>query len=466
MSNQRLISIQRPEMLFSALIFFSSSLKYPRGTYSRRGLLGDQEPKIFDQLIDHTNPQLGTFKQRYIEVLTHYKMGGPVILEIGEETDSLTASGNGTDFLTVLAQDLNAAVVVLEHRFFGESMPAKTTTSDDYKLLTIQQAIDDLKYFQENYGEISGIGKTKWLITGGSYAGMLSALTRKMYPENFHAAISSSGVVLATDDYNDFDLQIAISMGEECASVARKTRMLVDELLDNEGTKDYVLNLFNSQGLTDQNFRFVIGEMFTLAPQYGMREKVCGPLVDAHRAGDDLVVALSKYAKDFFIPKFCDGSIYKTYADDYFKSLENTNENVGGRSWLWITCNELAYWQTSPGRLGLRSPKLTKEAFQEQCKNVFGEGIVPNVNAFNEKYGGLKQTATRVFFTTGSQDPWTWTCVTEESGVVEGSYAHTITGPNVGHCSDYHLPKATDQIDLVRTRKNMRDVIKVWMNEE
>ena len=146
------------------------------------------------------------------------------------------------------------------------------------------------------------------------------------------------------------------------------------------------------------------------------------------------------------------------------KKMASTTENVAPRSWLWMTCNELAYWQTSPGRLGLRSPKLDKESYQEQCRNVFGDGIKPNPEAFNQKYGGLTQTIDRVYYTTGSQDPWTWACVTEDSGVQSGSYAHTITGPNMGHCSDLHAPSPNDPIDLVRTRKHMREVIKGWMN--
>lgn len=34
----------------------------------------------FDQLIDHTNPSLGTFKQRYWHTWEFYKPGGCVVL--------------------------------------------------------------------------------------------------------------------------------------------------------------------------------------------------------------------------------------------------------------------------------------------------------------------------------------------------------------------------------------------------
>lgn len=34
----------------------------------------------FDQLIDHTNPSLGTFKQRFWHTSEFYELGGPIIL--------------------------------------------------------------------------------------------------------------------------------------------------------------------------------------------------------------------------------------------------------------------------------------------------------------------------------------------------------------------------------------------------
>ena len=41
----------------------------------------------FDQLIDHTNPSLGTFKQRYWHTYEYYEPGGPVIVVNGGETN-------------------------------------------------------------------------------------------------------------------------------------------------------------------------------------------------------------------------------------------------------------------------------------------------------------------------------------------------------------------------------------------
>ena len=55
------------------------------------------------------------------------------------------------------------------------------------------------------------ISNNPWVIVGGSYAGALSAWFRSKYPHLTIGSISSSGVVLAIEDFKMFDEQIYIS---------------------------------------------------------------------------------------------------------------------------------------------------------------------------------------------------------------------------------------------------------------
>jgi hypothetical protein len=100
---------------------------------------------------------------------------------------------------------------------------------------------------------------------------------------------------------------------------------------------------------------------------------------------------------------------------------------------------------------------------------VFGNDTYPRTSTevFNQINGGIKDPrASHVFYSTSSQDPWTWCCVTEESGVPEGSAAHTIVGPEMGHCSDWHAPNKADSADLVRTRELELALFRKWMSED
>ena len=435
-------------MFFFALYYFSFQLNSETNA----------DKKYFDQYIDHNDKTKGTFKQLYYEILDNV-IGQPkaVILKIGSESSKL-APGGKDDFIQVLAKKFNATCLTLQHRFFGESFPFSDTSYESLSLLNVDQAIEDLAEFRTFYATSKKLD-VPWLLVGGSYPGLLSAYTRKIHPELFQAAISSSGVVQAINNFTDFDLQDAISMGQECASVVRQTRFKIDHLMVTD--KDYLLNLFNATSLSSEPELFgnFIGELFTLSLQYGHLSELCGPLVDAHYLGQDTVMALAKYTKGFFAQNY---GFAESYSTDFMKKpIIGAESNA--RCWFWMTCNEVAYWQIYAGRLSLRSPAVTQEAFENQCQRVFGHEMHPNVDEFNKKYGGLGVETTNVYFTTSSQDPWTWACVTEDSGVSKGNYAHTIIGKEMGHCSDLHKPSDNDAPDLVRTRAHMIQVIERWL---
>ena len=77
-----------------------------------------------------------------------------------------------------IAQQLNGATVMLEHRFFGESNPYPNSTTQSLRVLTIQQAIDDLVYFSQTVdlpmknGDQVKPHMVPWILVGGSYSGM------------------------------------------------------------------------------------------------------------------------------------------------------------------------------------------------------------------------------------------------------------------------------------------------------
>lgn len=440
------------------MFFFAA---FAASRFNFRANRGDVPEEFFPQYIDHQNKDYGTFQQRYYVVDKDYKEHGPIILDIGGESDNNGAAGNG-DLDEAIAKKLGAKVITLEHRFFGKSHPFKDTKVDKLKYLTVQQALDDLVYFKKWYTENVLKEEVRWMVIGGSYPGLLSAYARTLYPNEFQCAISSSGVVLASNKFDDFDRQIAISMGQSCAAVARRVRRQVEALLDDPTTTDYVLELFGAKGVEKETFRFVLGEIFSIAPQYGKRDLVCGPLEDTLVTGEDPMMALAKFSREFFVPKFCDGDMAKTYSNAAMK--ETGTDGVGARMWLWMTCNELAYWQVAAGRMTLRSPKIDQEYFHAQCEDVFGTMPIPDTDAFNAKYGGLAQNGTNIFYTTGSQDPWTSLCITDGE-VPEGCYAHTMTGPDVAHCRDLHGDLPTDPADVRRTRRAEIDAVVKWMNE-
>lgn len=77
-------------------------------------------------------------------------------------------------------------------------------------LLNSEQALRDLAHFIEvmKVSNDFRITNNPWISVGGSYPGALSAWLRYKYPHLVIGAIASSAVVLAIEDFQDFDEQI------------------------------------------------------------------------------------------------------------------------------------------------------------------------------------------------------------------------------------------------------------------
>lgn len=430
-----------------------------RRPITRQQLRGTETNATFDQLIDHNHSETGTFKQKFVINNQYGGPDSPIILEISGESDGYYVGGVG-DFEETLAKEFNCTVVTLQHRFYGESYPFEESTTENLQYLSVEQAVEDISYFVDYYKKTYKADKNKWLLYGGSYPGLLSAYTKSKFDSKFAGAISSSGVVLAQKEFTDFDKQIEISLGHQCAAACRTARRHIDTLLETEEGTQYVLNLFNANGVEPDIFRFVVGELFSIAPQYGHREALCGPMEGSLITGKDPMLVLAEFNNNFFIPNFIGKT---TIANEYSTASLKDTKNKAARSWLWQTCSQLGWWQVGAGKTSLRSPLLTTATFAKQCNDVFGLTDEPDTDAFNAKWGGLDQTATNIVYLTGSQDPWTPVCITDEKVPNEKAAAHTMTGPNVGHCTDYHLPSNNDPADVKRTRQMVISLVKKWL---
>jgi len=68
--------------------------------------------------------------------------------------------------------------------------------------LSSEQALADLAEFIVDIPTTLGIPTSaKWIVFGGSYPGSLAAWLRMKYPHLVHAAVSSSGPLLAKVDF-------------------------------------------------------------------------------------------------------------------------------------------------------------------------------------------------------------------------------------------------------------------------
>jgi len=130
--------------------------------------------KIFiEQPVDHNNPDGIKFKQKFY--LSHRDDSFPMVIEL----DGYNVDSNRENELATI---FKCNKIVVEHRYFGESVP----DSLDWKYITIEQAADDHHKIIET---MKHIYKNKWITTGISKGGETTIFHKYYFPEDANASV-------------------------------------------------------------------------------------------------------------------------------------------------------------------------------------------------------------------------------------------------------------------------------------
>ncbi|KAF8672166.1 hypothetical protein HU200_049733 [Digitaria exilis] len=429
-----------------------------------------------NQTLDHFNPtDHRQFKQRYYEFLDYYRApNGPIFLYICGEA---SCNGIGNNYLAVMAKKFGAALVSPEHRYYGKSSPFDSLTTENLRFLSSKQALFDLAVFRQYYQETlnakynrSG-ADSSWFVFGGSYAGALSAWFRLKFPHLTCGSLASSGVVLAVYNFTDFDKQIGDSAGPECKEALQEVTRVVDGQL--QSGRNSVKQLFGAPKLeNDGDFLYLLADAAAIAFQYGNPDVLCSPLIEAKKNGTDLVETFASYVKEYYIGKF--GASVASYDQQYLKNTTPGAAESAYRLWWYQVCSEVAFFQVAPKNDSVRSPKIDTRYHLDLCRNVFGEGVYPDVFMTNLYYGGTRIAGSKIVFANGSQDPWRHASKQKSS---EELPSYLIECNNCGHCSDLSgCPQAPSNIEgdsskcsspeaLNKVRKQIVDHIDLWLSE-
>ncbi|KAG1743020.1 peptidase S28 [Suillus lakei] len=395
----------------------------------------------FDQLIDHNNPGLGTFQQRYWMNWEFYEPGGPIILMTpGEDNASgYEAYITNKTINGLIAQQQNGAAILIEHRFFGYSNPYDNLTSQSLALLTIQQAIDDLVFFATTAdlpmpgGDDVKPGQAPWIMIGGSYSGALTSYTMVNKPGIFWAGYLSSATVETITNYYDYFTPIREYMPQNCSSDVQAVIAYLDGM--------YAAN--DTAGIQTLQEAFSLGELdhvgdFAAALQYNLFDwqslqpdvgpgamfyQFCDALEvkDGVNAGPDgwgLDHAISSWGNYWNTTYYnytcqdqdaetCLGTFVPT--DTYWTNVTVDNAN---RSWFWLVCNQIGFYEVGPpeGQPAIVSRILQPSFIERQCVTMFPQAFTsppetPTAET-NAMYAGWNVNVPRLFFANGLRDPW------------------------------------------------------------
>eukprot|EP01117_Protostelium_nocturnum_P002847 TRINITY_DN13768_c0_g1_i1.p1 TRINITY_DN13768_c0_g1~~TRINITY_DN13768_c0_g1_i1.p1 ORF type:complete len:509 (+),score=165.29 TRINITY_DN13768_c0_g1_i1:57-1529(+) len=406
----------------------------------------------FDQELDHFDMQnQEKWRQRYWINNATWTLGGPIFVEIGGEgTFSSRAVTNW--MITNYAKTYGALVVALEHRFYGESQPLPSLSTQNLRFLSSMQALADLANFITTLKAQMGVPDAQVVTFGGSYPGALSAWFRFKYPHITLGSVASSAPVFAAMDFYGYmdvvDKSLASTAGEKCDSRIQLATDSINQLLKNDtgrqklkdmfqvcvpldGEKDiqtFVANLMgNFQGVVQYNGE---GNPITI-------KTVC----DMMNKGSDSDALLNYAAVNKLLLKSQKQKCLDCSYASQLRILRNTTLAAGMsgmRQWTYQTCMEFGYFQTTDSPNQPFGDKVPLKYYTDMCTDIYGFDFLPRVNETNVRYGGKNpRGASNIDFVNGSIDPWHVLSITRD-------YSETVTATFVigtAHCDDMSQPE-------------------------
>ncbi|KAJ7862591.1 peptidase S28 [Mycena olivaceomarginata] len=367
----------------------------------------------FTQPLDHFTDTGFTWSQRYFVNSRHYKPGY-LFLTLGS-------------WIFWRMQRMGWGVI-LEHRYYGVSVPVKNFTTDSLRWLNNEQAAADSANFMTNV-KFAGITadltapRTPWIYYGGSYAGARSAHMKVLYPDIVFGSIASSGVTeAAISNWGYYDI-IRRAAPANCSAQFITAVKEVDNLLSNPETNSKVKSFFGMPGLTsDADLT-----SFFAGPLGGWQSKNWDPAVNSNSFSNNcaamgspsnativtfqgIVVSNATWNLATIVNR-CFGTSNAT-------DFQQTDLSQTWRLWQFQVCTQWAYFDSpppDPSIPSMISKFVDVEYSSKICKQAYPPGEffqvppMPNVEDVN-KLGGFNIAHDRLAIIDGEVDPWRFDC--------------------------------------------------------
>ncbi|KAI0084544.1 peptidase S28 [Irpex rosettiformis] len=393
----------------------------------------------FTQPLDHFEDTGFSFQQRYWVDDRYYKPGGPVIV-----LDSGESSGQGRlpylqqGIVQILANATNGLGIVLEHRYYGKSIPVANFTTDSLRWLNNEQALADSANFMANV-QIPGLSEnitspgTPWIYYGGSYAGARSAHMRVLYPDLVYGAIASSGVVYATvSDWQYMDIVRQFAPAN-CVKQLETAVEEFDGLLQNSNaTRQAIKTLY---GLPNVTHDADVGSLIS-SPLGAWQDTNWDPSVSTTAftnfcaalgvpsngtaeiaPGINVSNATLNYASyiNRTTASRCPQGTSQDECFGTFNPADFTQSDLSQtwRTWQFQVCTQWGFFTTAPppDHPRIISSTQTLEYASQICKFAYPPGDhfaipeTPDVESVNS-IGGLNIADDRLAIIDGQADPW------------------------------------------------------------
>ncbi|KZP31567.1 peptidase S28 [Athelia psychrophila] len=485
-------------------------------------------PYYFEQPLDHFTETNHTFGQRYWVSTRHYTPGAPstpvFVLDGGETSGEDRLPFLDTGIVDILAAATGGVGVILEHRYYGNSIPVANFSTDSLRWLNNAQAAADSANFMANvkfpgiHEDLTAPGKP-WIYYGGSYAGARAAHMRVLYPNLVFGAIASSGVTHATLSNWEYMEVIRLAAEPKCAAHLVGAIESIDSILalsreggrragmgkmlkglfglaSLENDEDFVslleapLSSWQSKNW-DPSVGSTVFDSFCAAlvkppfPFVSSPAVVDAPFGDASRLVkeeglvlDYAVFNYAKYIREKYVSLCPEGmtveECFGTYNDAQY---QGTSLDQTWRLWMFQVCTEWGYFTTAPP--DQKQPRIISRLLDlvyetRICAQAFPPGkhfrvpAMPNITAVNA-LGDFEIAADRLAIIDGEVDPW-------RPDTPHSQYApdrkDTLTRPfklipnGVHHYDEFGLRNTADEPEEIKKiHGEMIVFVKDWLKQ-
>jgi len=473
----------------------------------------------YKQELDHFNFNSDqTFFMRFIYDDQYWKADdesvGPVFIYTGNE-GPLEGYWDNTGFFTqTLAKELNALVVMIEHRYYGQTLPFG---DDSYKVENMvwnnaEQVLVDYAIFLQNLRSANPdqLMKSAFIGFGGSYGGMLVSWLRMKYPHAIDGVLASSAAIrfyigetdtnafnkVVTDDYRAVD--------ERCPVLIRRGFAILEELRTRPDTWEDLGEIFNTcdkiqteeQELNLQSWLLNAYQYIAMGdypypanfiahmPGWPVRVS-CQALLDNMPTSFEQFMpmqddpmnaknrALLKAMKASVDPYYnyqakeprCSETLleYDFYNVYYYAPTMPKSANLSLFAWNYTACSEEIMPVGSNGVTDMFNARIWDEdKYAEYCKNEMK--VNARQNYIRYQYGGTYnkldfESYSNIIFTNGNLDPWHPGGIL--SDVNENVYGILID--QAAHHLDLRLPHEEDPESVRQVRARETQIFRQWM---
>ncbi|XP_061377564.1 putative serine protease K12H4.7 isoform X1 [Danaus plexippus] len=430
-----------------------------------------------DMPIDHFDPQnRETYQMRYM--YNEEFFGGndyPIFIMVGGEWNiqpGWLLAGN----MYLMAQENRGYLFYTEHRYYGESLPYTTFTTENLRFLNVDQALADLAYFISEIKKIPSFVNSKVVLYGGSYAGNMVLWLKQRYPHLVVGVVASSGPIKAQVDFPGY-LEVVHNAflsegGQECVDTIKQGIADTIAAMETEDGRRSIQRIYRLCVPLDYSSRLSMGYFsgyitwtFSTSVQTarpGSLTAICQNFTN-NVYGSTPMEQIGGYIADTRSISNCLNVTYDNYVASYNKTVPSN-----GRAWYYQTCTEYGYYHTAP-KSGTAFDQLTwldVPFYVDLCKRVFNEKFTESfvmnaIDRVNLMFGGLYPNVNNTINIHGDIDPW------HVLGVYDRDLKETsptILVPRASHCFDMSSWRSTDTIKMTAAQQRARSIVAEWLS--